>query len=233
MLLSNLSGIINHLPKGLVSFIANKWVNAYINKYANIRIKNEENITAAKKPVIFVCNHLSNSDALILNRLLKKYDTTFVAGVKLGGNAFTSLGLTIVKTTPIQPDSPDKEGIKKIVDIVKGGGNILIFPEGTRSRTGKMIKAKKGIVLIAKLCKVPIIPIGMAGTDKLLPVNQEGKMEKEKFYYADVDVNIGKAFTLPERGQGESGKEYEERVLELIMKSIAGLLPEDNRGEYK
>ena len=233
MLLSFLSGIIKYLPKGLVSFITEKSLNAYVDKYANLTIRNEENIKIAKKPVIFICNHLSNSDALILNKVLKKYDVTFVAGVKLGGNSFTSLGLTIVKTTPIRPDSADKEGIKKIIDIIKGGGSVLIFPEGTRSRTGKLIVAKKGIVLIAKLCKVPIIPIGMTGTEKLMPINKEGKMEKEKFYHADVDVNIGSAFNLPEREQGESGKDYEDRALSVIMKSIAELLPEEYRGEYR
>ncbi len=233
MLLSIFSGIIKHLPKWLVRFISSKWINAYVNKYAKINIKNEENINKVKMPVIFICNHLSNSDALILNRVLEKYDTTFVAGVKLASNSFTSLGLSIVKTTPIRPDTADKEGIKKVIDIVKAGGNVLIFPEGTRSRTGKMIKAKKGIVLITKMCKVPIIPIGMTGTEKLMPINQEGQMSKEKFHHADVNVNIGEAFTLPVKGQDESAKEYEDRVLALIMGSIASLLPEDYRGEYK
>lgn len=233
MLLSAFSGVIKHLPRGLVSFITKVGTDAYLKKYANITIRNSENIKKAKKPVIFICNHLSNSDALVLNKVLKEYDVTFVAGVKLGSNSFTSLGLTIVKTTPIHPDSADKEGIKKIIDTIKGGGSILIFPEGTRSRTGKMIKAKKGIVLIAKLCKVPIIPIGMSGTDKLLPINTEGQMNKEQFHYADVEVNIGEAFTLPIKGKDENGKDYDDRVLDLLMKSIANLLPEEYRGEYK
>ncbi|MEA4827573.1 MAG: lysophospholipid acyltransferase family protein, partial [Clostridium sp.] len=145
--------IIGHLPKGLIRYLSTKILNGYVNKYANINVKNENNLKDIKGPVIFICNHLSNSDALILDRVLKDKDVTFAAGVKLNSNSLTSLGLSIVKTTPIRPNSADKEGIKKIIDIVKSGGNVLIFPEGTRSRTGKMIKAKKGIVLIAKLCK--------------------------------------------------------------------------------
>ncbi|MGY0373061.1 lysophospholipid acyltransferase family protein [Clostridium sp. JNZ J1-5] len=224
--------IIGHLPKGLIRYLSTKILNGYVNKYANINVKNENNLKDIKGPVIFICNHLSNSDALILDRVLKDKDVTFAAGVKLNSNSLTSLGLSIVKTTPIRPNSADKEGIKKIIDIVKSGGNVLIFPEGTRSRTGKMIKAKKGIVLIAKLCKVPIVPIGMAGTEKLLPINSEGKMEMEKFNYADIHVNIGKMFDLPKRLEGESGKEYDDRAIEFLMRNISELLPENYRGEY-
>lgn len=232
MISPTMTRIIGHLPKGLVRYISTKVLNGYVNKYANINIKNENNLKEIKGPVIFICNHLSNSDALILNRVLKDKDVTFAAGVKLNSNSLTNLGLSIVKTTPIRPNSADKEGIKKIIDIVKSGGNVLIFPEGTRSRTGKMIKAKKGIVLIAKLCKVPIVPIGMTGTDKLLPINPEGKMEREKFNHADIHVNIGKMFNLPKKIEGEAGREYDDRAIEVLMRNISKLLPEDYRGEY-
>jgi 1-acyl-sn-glycerol-3-phosphate acyltransferase len=94
---------------------------------------------------------LSNADGLVLNRVLRLTDPTFVAGVKLSENSVTNIGMNVVKTTHIVPDSADHEGLKKIIRLVKSGENILIFPEGTRSRTGSMIKAKKGILLIARL----------------------------------------------------------------------------------
>lgn len=225
--------LIGHLPKGLIRFLSKRILEGYVDKYANIKVENPINLQNTKGPVIYVCNHLSNSDALILNRVLKNKNVTFAAGVKLNDNSLTSLGISIVKTTPIKPNAADKEGIKKIIDIIKEGGSILIFPEGTRSRTGNLIPAKKGIVLIAKLCKVPIVPIGLTGTEKLLPINEEGKMELEKFYHADVQVNIGKMFNLPTKNQGETGKEYDERAIDYLMRRIAELLPEEYRGEYK
>lgn len=233
MISPTMTRLIGHLPKGFVRFISGKLINGYINKYANISVFNVENLNKVSTPVIYVCNHLSNSDALILQRALKSDDVTFVAGVKLNSNSLTSMGVSIVKTTPIKPNSADKEGIKKVISIVKGGSSVLIFPEGTRSREGKLIKAKRGIILISKMCKVPIIPIGITGTEKLLPINKDGKMERERFHHSDVKVTIGEPFTLPKKNKGEMGKEYDTRALNFLMGKIAELLPEDYRGEYR
>jgi 1-acyl-sn-glycerol-3-phosphate acyltransferase len=106
---------------------------------------------------IFICNHLSNSDGLVLNRALKEIDPTFVAGVKLSNNTVTSIGVNVMKTTNIKPNTADKEGLKTIIKLVKQGASLLIFPEGTRSRVSSLIEAKKGIFLIAKMTGAPIV----------------------------------------------------------------------------
>lgn len=225
--------VIGFLPKNLVSFISKKVLMGYIDKYADVTVQNEENLLDIKKPVIYICNHLSNSDGLVLDSVLKKYDdVTYVAGVKLKGNSLTNLGLNIIKTTPVKPNSVDKEGIKNIINILKSGNSIFIFPEGTRSRVGKMIEGKKGIYLIAKLTKAPIIPIGMTGTEKLLPIDKEGKMEQEKFHYAKVNLKIGGKFYLPKKDKSDDKKEYEKKCMDTIMYSIADLLPEEYKGVY-
>lgn len=224
--------LISFLPQNVVRFISNKVINGYVEKYANIDVKNSENLRGLKKPVLYVCNHLSNADALILNKVLKDDDVTFVAGVKLSDNSLTNMGISVVKTTPIHPNTADKEGIKRIISIIKNGGSVLIFPEGTRSRTGKLIKAKRGVILIAKICKVPIVPIGMTGTEKLLPIDKGGDMGNEKFHHSDITVTIGKPFQLPKKEKDEVGKEYDNRVLDFLMHGIAELLPEEYRGEY-
>lgn len=223
--------LIEYLPKGVVKYIANKMLESYMNKYANIKASGLENLEGIKRPIIFICNHLSNSDALVLERVLRKEDVTFVAGVKLSHNATTNLGIHIVKTTTLKPNSADKEGITRIISILKNGGNILIFPEGTRSRTKSMIEAKKGILLIAKFSNASVVPVGIHGSEKLLPIN-ESDMSKEEFNYADVYVNIGKEIKVPEKLSSEDRHAYEERVLNSFMTKIAELIPESYRGVY-
>lgn len=223
---------ISYLPEGLILFIANKMLTRYLNKYADIEVEGLGNIKGLKKPLLFICNHLSNSDGLVLREVLKDQDLTFVAGVKLSDNPLTNLGIKITKTIPIKPNTADKESISSIVKCLKGGNNVLIFPEGTRSRTGSMIEAKKGIVLIQKLSKATVIPMSLCGTEKLLPINEKD-MGSEKFHHAKVKLTIGRPLDIPSKEEGEDRHEYEEKILNHFMYSIAELLPEEYRGVYK
>lgn len=219
------------LPDGILRKIVKLIVKYILNKYADIEVKGKENLKGLKGPIVFICNHLSNSDGLILNEVLKDFDPTFVAGVKLSENKYTNLGVLVVKTTPIRPETADKEGLSKIVEIAKKGENLLLFPEGTRSRNGKMIKAKRGLYLIARLTKATIVPMSISGSEILMPINE--KMDKENFNHAKVTISFGKAFTLRTKNEDEDKKEYEANVVDECMYKIAALLPEAYRGEYQ
>ncbi len=225
--------IINKLPNKLVKYISKKVVDRYIKKYATLNIQGRENLKGIKTPTLFICNHLSNSDGLVLNKVLKDIDPTFIAGVKLSNNALTNIGMNVVKTTHITPNTADKEGIKRIINLVKQGESIVIFPEGTRSRVGSLIEAKKGILLIGRMTGAPIVPIGLYGTGKLLPINKDGNMGNETFHDAEVHIRIGKPFDFPKREKEQDKKEYEDFATTYIMKKIAELLPENYRGVYK
>lgn len=225
--------LLDYLPEGLVKVISRKIIDNIIKKYTTIELKGVENLKNIKQPVIFICNHLSNSDGLILDKVLRDYDVTYVAGIKLTQNATTKIGTMLVKTTILKPNSADKEGLTKIISIVKGGGNILLFPEGTRSRTGSMIEAKKGLLLIAKVTGAPIIPIGIYGTEIFLPINDGGDMAAESFHHSKIGISIGKQMELLAKESGEDKTAYEYRALTALMKEISKLIPESYRGVYK
>ncbi len=230
---TTLAKLLDFVPEKFVTFISKKYVDRYIKKYATIDVSGKDNLKGIKTPTIFICNHLSNSDGLVLDKVLKEIDPTFVAGVKLSSNAVTNIGMNIVKTTNIKPNSADKEGLKKVIKLFKSGESLFIFPEGTRSRVGSMIEAKKGILLIAKMTGAPIVPIGISGTDILMPIDKDGNMSAETFNYADVHINIGKQFEIPKREKEQDKKEYEAESTQYIMRKIAALLPEKYKGVYK
>lgn len=233
MISPKIAKLIGYMPDGFVKYMSRVVLNHIIKKYADIEVHGEENLKNIKGPVIFISNHLSNSDALVLNKVLEAQDVTFVAGVKLSENPTTNLGVSIVKTTSVKPNTADKEGIEKIIKIIKSGGSILLFPEGTRSRTASMIEAKKGLLLIGKVTKAPIVPIGIWGSEKLLPIAKDGDMASEKFTYAKIGVAIGKAVEIPKKLQEEDKHQYEARALTSMMREIARQIPEEYRGVYK
>lgn len=234
MLSPTLVKVTNILPESILKKLSKFGVRKILKKYAKITVEGFENIEKIEGPKIFICNHLSNSDGLILNEILKeKYDPIFVAGEKLYKDPVTRLATISVKTVNIKPNSADKEAITRIVKRVRGGENLMIFPEGTRSRAGSMIEGKKGVLLIAKLTKATIIPIAMTGTEILLPINKDGDMGGEKFQHADVNIKFGDPVVMPVKDKEEDKHSFDDRALEHLMKSIANMLPEKYRGVYK
>lgn len=223
--------IIGILPKPVVKTIARVVLNNYIKKYANVTVINQERLKDLMRPTIFVCNHLSNSDGLVLNKVLGEGRVWFVAGAKLAKNELTKLGLDVVKTIPINPSSPDKAALSRVIKKLKSGHSVCIFPEGTRSRLGSLMHGKRGVLLIARLTGVPIVPIGIEGTEKLMPINDQD-MGMEKFNHADVKVTIGSSFNVPERAKDEGKEEYDQRALHFVMAKIAELLSPEYRGVY-
>jgi len=82
------------------------------------------------------------------------------------------------------------------------------------------------------LTGAPIVPIGLYGSEKLLPTNQDGDMSAESFNFADVHIKIGQQFDFPQNKEGLDKKEYEEYATNYLMEKIAELLPENYRGGY-
>jgi len=226
---ANLSRI---LPKSTRVKITNKLMDKFLDKYAEIEVINKEIIEKRKGiPTIYIGNHLSNIDGVILNNLLRDNDVAFIAGKKLSKNTMTKIILETAKKINISPNSPDKRAISEAINYLKNGGSIFIFPEGTRSRTGSMIKAKKGFVLLAKMTKAEIVPVGIQGTEKLLPINGDD-MSKESFNYSKVKVNFGEPFELPKKNK-DNRENWKEIATEYSMRKIAELLDPEYRGEYK
>ena len=229
IILRVLAPIINILPEGIVRFIGSKTSDYLLNKYTKIEITGKEILDdRIGKPTIFISNHLSNVDGIILNKMLQKNNITFMAGKKLNANPLTAIFLKTVKYIPISPNTADRSAIKKAFGILKMGESILIFPEGTRSRSGAMIKGKKGFVLLAKLSKAEIVPIALEGTERLLPVNQKD-MGQETPRHAVVKVTIGKPFRLEENHDVDN---WEDECLDLSMRKIAQMLKPEYQGVY-
>ena len=114
---------------------------------------------------VVVCNHLSFLDPLLMLALLPRLITIVrpdffrvpIFGWLLRGAGFLGPDLF----TEGQP------WIDRVARHLRRGGNLLIFPEGTRSRDGRLASFKKGAFYLAKHLSAPILVLRIAGTDRV------------------------------------------------------------------
>ncbi|OMO90882.1 Phospholipid/glycerol acyltransferase [Corchorus olitorius] len=66
------------------------------------------------------------------------------------------------------------ECLKKCMDLIKNGASVFFFPEGTRSKDGKLGTFKKGAFSVAAKTGVPVVPMTLVGTGKIMPAGKEG-----------------------------------------------------------
>lgn len=132
------------------------------------RVIGLENIPGAN--CIFVCNHQSHFDALLLFHYLPKH-ARFVAKAELFkipifGHALKATGMIRVERTG---GDKDRETINDAVSAVRERVSVIFFPEGTRSEDGTLKPFKKGAALLAIQAGAPVVPIAVAGTKEILP----------------------------------------------------------------
>jgi 1-acyl-sn-glycerol-3-phosphate acyltransferase len=128
----------------------------------------------ASGAVLLVANHLSFLDVFLLGITLRR-PLNFVARSSL---FFPVLGYLIrsMGAFPIQREGMGASGMKETLRRLRRGGIVTLFPEGTRSRDGKLAPLKSGIAVLVSRAGVPVVPAGIAGTfeawprSRLLPV---------------------------------------------------------------
>ena len=148
--------------------------------------------------VLFVGNHISFFDIIVTYPLMKR-PTGYIAKKEIRKVPFLSWWMYFVNCIFLDRKNP-RQGLKSVLEAsekIKNGTSIFLFPEGTRSKNGKLAEFKDGGFKIATKAKAPIIPIGIQGTSDILenhfPIIKSGK----------VIVNFGKPVYTSEMSKAE------------------------------
>ncbi len=135
-------------------------VRIALHIWYDLKFEGRKNIQKGR-PYIFVSNHRSYLDPVLV--ALSGYGRFgFMAKKELfeGNKAFAGL-IRWLGAFPVERGSGDMAVIETSADCIRSGKNLLIFPEGTRSKDGRVGKGKSGVALVAAKVHGDIVPIGI------------------------------------------------------------------------
>jgi len=131
-----------------------------------VEIRGREHL-AGGGPFIFTPNHQSHLDILLLLAHLPGR-TRFAAKQELWRHPVMAAVLDTLGMVPVDRDHPER-AIERLNRAAAEGDSFVIFPEGTRSRTGQLLPFKKGAFVLAIASQLPVVPVVCRGTRRLMP----------------------------------------------------------------
>jgi len=176
----------------------------------NFKIEGIENIPQ-DRPLVMASNHRSYADPVILTIPMKR-PVTYMAKEELFKNKLFGWFITKLGAFPVRRGAGDMQVIEDSIGILNSGRNLVIFPEGTRSKDGKVGKGKTGVALIAAKSGADVIPCGIIF---------EG--EKLKFR-SKLTLRFGKVIPAEEIAVEDASPKSLKGVKKRIMSAITELV---------
>ena len=136
-------------------------------RLAGIRIVVEGGEHVIDRPAIYCVNHASNVEPPILFLVLRPLmpDLVILYKAELRKLPILGTGFDLVGFVPVARGNRDQssQALDTAVERLASGKSFLVFPEGTRSRSGELLPFKKGAFLVALRAQAPIVPVAISG----------------------------------------------------------------------
>lgn len=190
----------------------NRWAGPTIVRGLRARVTGSDNVPRTGG-VVLAANHLSFLDHVLLSaaaprplRFLGKTELT--RGI--GGRINLAFGMV-----PIERGRADLATLDIVIDLLRDGNAVAIFPEGTRSPTGELFRFRSGIARVAAAARAPVVPVGLVGTDVVWP--RGAKPQPRRPARGTLHVTYGRPLDPPDP-DGRSRRVFTEALHGAVAK---------------
>lgn len=197
------------------------WIVRVGVRAAGIRVKVSglEHVPAGRS-CIFMCNHVSNLDPPVLLPALPGRSSVLLKK-ELMKIPILGVAMRLGKFVPVERGhrrDAAQASVEAAADALRSGLHIVVFPEGTRSRDGRLATFKKGPFFLAQQTGAPIVPIALAGTQTMM---RKGSVA--------ITPGVARIELLPAIDPAAYGTR--EELLRAVRGAIAAALPVEMRPE--
>ena len=209
--------------------VAEASFRALFRVMTRLEITGRENLPQ-NGPIIAVCNHLHMIDPVLHIIAILPRDSIFMAKEELFRYwpiPLFRILMDIAEAFPVRRRGTPEErqqAMRHAEKVLAKGLVFGMYPEGTRSKTGKLKEAYHGCAIIALRSGAPLIPVCIWGTEKLKGI---GWLSRPK-----ITISFGQPFTLAAL-DGEPTNDQLKPLTDHIMRQLACGLPPEYRGKYE
>lgn len=159
-------------------------------------------------PVILAPNHVSLLDPPLVGVSCGRYPFIMAKAELFHG--IVGWAIEQMGSFPVKRGSADRTAFKRARQVLRDGHPLLIFPEGTRTRTGELGPSEVGVAMLAHANKVPVVPIYISGTERAFSPRRPG------FRLVRARIHFGR----PLRFEAEYARKGDRETLEAIGAGI-------------
>lgn len=185
--------------------------------FCQLTVEGRENIPAVGGCVL-TCNHTMGPDFLVVGYLSPRQVYFMVKAELMETNRWLGRFLTYNGCFPVRRGDGDMEAVQHAVDLVRCGRVLGMFPEGTRSRSGKLQRGRSGAAFVAIQAQAPIIPVAVINSEPILQRSNYLSLKSR----VRVEARVGKPLSPP---ADVGDRRLLRRYTREIMAAIADLLP--------
>lgn len=169
-----------------------RWIatNIAFRALGGIKVIGHENIPTSG-PTLIAPIHFSYLDPPVVGCAMRRA-LFFMAKEELFRVPILGPLIRSLSAFPIERNTSDSQAIRYALKVLGEGRAMILFPEGTRGMGEQMGPITAGILLIAKMSKAQVVPVGLIGTEYCLPRNRKWPRRRR------ITVAFGKPFTFAE-----------------------------------
>lgn len=205
--------------------IARLIINLIIKVSSRLEAHGLENLQDHSSFII-AANHIGRLDVILIYYFTRRKDVVVMVAEKYQKNPLLRWFARQLNAIFVDRYNADFAVLREVLKRLKNGGVLVLAPEGTRSPTAQLQKAWDGAGYLAAKAGVPIVPVGLAGSEDARFFGNLRRLRR-----TNVVIRAGKPFWLqPIQGKDRDG--MLEQYTDEIMCQIAALLPPEYRGIY-
>lgn len=174
-------------------------------------------------PLIVISNHTGQIEVPFLATLLQPRKISGWGKAEAFDNWFLHWVFGAWDLIPVRRGEADMKALKDALRALENGYIFGVAPEGTRNKTGRLLRAHPGTVILALRSGAPILPVAHWGGEVFLK-------NLKRFRRTDFHVRVGEPFKI--QVDGRVTAEMRQEIVDEMMVRIASMLPEEYRGEY-